>query len=94
LATPPPRRRPRGLESPDELTARLGALRLALIALVGRESDAAVTGALLQRDDLRVLILVGPVGVGKTCLAGRARALQTNSVLAADLGAHDGARAG
>jgi len=66
LATPPPRRRPRGLEGADMLAARPGALPLPPTALVGREREAAEVDALLRRDDLRALTLVGPGGVGKT----------------------------
>ncbi|HEX3671246.1 MAG TPA: tetratricopeptide repeat protein [Candidatus Cybelea sp.] len=40
-------------------------------ALVGRDHDAEQVGALLLRDDVALLTLVGPAGVGKTSLATR-----------------------
>jgi predicted ATPase/transcriptional regulator with XRE-family HTH domain len=40
-------------------------------ALVGRDHDVEQVGALLLRDDVTLLTIVGPAGVGKTSLATR-----------------------
>jgi len=68
-AAPAPRQHARGTTGEALPRARLGGLLVPPTALVGRVREAAEMDALLRRDDLRALTLVGPGGVGKTRLA-------------------------
>ncbi len=50
-------------------TRTLAPLPIPPTPLLGREREIAVAGALIQRDDIRLVTLTGPGGVGKTRLA-------------------------
>ncbi len=61
-AKPPPRAATRAKEPPTAFPARAG-------PLIGREEDVRDVSGLLLRDDVRLVTLTGPPGIGKTRVA-------------------------
>jgi hypothetical protein len=70
---------------PNERHAETGGVPVPRTSFVGREREVGLVQALLRRDDVRLVTLTGPGGVGKTRTAIRAASSAPHSARFVDL---------
>src|SRR5215216_2790064 len=77
---------PRIFPVPNERHPEPRSLPVLRTSFIGREREVGLVQALLRRDDVRLVTLTGPGGVGKTRMAIRAASSTSQSAQFVDLG--------